>query len=270
MAFSVLLSLYYKEKPEYLRQSLDSVFQQTLPPNEVILVLDGVITPDLQSIVNEFISQHSELKIVPIEKNVGLGAALNEGLKHCSYEIVARMDTDDICFPNRFEKQVAFMDGHPDIDLCSSWIEEFGNDDINQVESIRKLPETHDEIVAFGKTRNPISHPASIFRKASVNLAGGYLPFNLFEDYYLWVRMIVNGCKVYNIQEPLLHFRTSPNMFNRRGGFSYAFRETRLVWKFKKLGYITLTEFIKYAVLHFPVRIAPRCIKKFIYANFIR
>ena len=159
MIFSVLMSLYAKERPEYLRQSLDSVFNQTFQPNEVVLVLDGPITCELKSVVDEFESKYSTLKIVPLAENRGLGKALNEGLKQCSFDLVARMDTDDVCKRNRFEIQIKYMEDHPEIDLCSSWIEEFEESPEN-VTSTKTLPETYEEISSYIKKRNPINHPS--------------------------------------------------------------------------------------------------------------
>lgn len=269
MKFSVLLSLYYKESPAYLRLSLDSVFRQTLPPDEVILVEDGPLTPELYQVVNDFASRHKELKIVVNEKNCGLGISLNEGLKYCSYTLVARMDTDDICKPERFARQVAYMEEHPDIDVVGAWIDEF-QEDVTQVVSTRKLPEAPEEICKFGKKRNPMNHPVVMFRKKAVEEAGGYQPFYLFEDYYLWVRMLLNGAKMYNIQEALLWFRFSPQMFKRRGGLRYALVETRFLWKLYRLGYVPLTKSCQHILIRFMTRIAPNRIRSKIYKKLIR
>ena len=125
MRFSVLLSLYYKENPIFLRESLHSVFGQTLQPDEVILVEDGPLTPALYEVVEEFAGRYSTIKRIVLEKNRGLGNALSEGLKHCSCDLVARMDTDDICKPERFARQLAFMESHPEISVVGAWIDEF-------------------------------------------------------------------------------------------------------------------------------------------------
>ena len=165
--FSVLLSIYYKERPDFLRQSLDSLFSQTLLPTEVVLVKDGPLTKTLDIIIEEYSKRYLQLKIVSLSVNQGLGKALNEGLKYCSYDLVVRMDTDDIAKPNRFEKQLKAFNNQSDIDIVSSWIDEFEGD-TNHILSIRKLPEYHKEIYKFAKKRNPINHPAVMFRKSSV------------------------------------------------------------------------------------------------------
>ena len=127
------------------------------------------------------------------------------------------MDTDDIAMPERFEKQLAVFKKYPDIDVVGAWINEF-EDNVSNIKSVRKLPELPDDIRQFAKRRNPINHPVVMFRKSAVLAAGGYRHFPLFEDYYLWIRMLMNGAKFYNIQESLLYFRFSPEMFKRRGG----------------------------------------------------
>ncbi len=139
-SFSVLLSLYYKENADFLRHSLDSIFNQTVPPNEVVLVLDGPLTTELETVVMEYKAAHQELKTVPLKKNGGLGKALNEGLKHCSNELVARMDTDDIAHNDRFEKQLEAFRRFPQVEVVSAWIDEFIGE-TEHITSTRKLPE---------------------------------------------------------------------------------------------------------------------------------
>ena len=268
-SFSVLMSVYYKENSSYLRESLSSVFSQSLQPSEVVLVEDGPLTKDLDTVVEEFATKHPNLKIIFLPVNSGLGTALNEGLKHCSYEIVARMDSDDVCKPDRFEKQIGYMHRHPEIDVCSAWIDEFQTD-VDNIISTKRLPETDKEIFEYGKRRCPINHPVSVFRKSAVFAAGGYLHYPLFEDYYLWARMLVRGAKFYNFQESLLWFRTTPSMFQRRGGWNYAITEIRLQFLFVGIGYIGFGRFLKNVIIRFSVRIMPNSIRTFIYNLFLR
>ncbi|MDE5773663.1 MAG: glycosyltransferase [Muribaculaceae bacterium] len=269
MAFSVLLSLYYKENPEYLRQSLDSVFSQTLRPDEVILVEDGPLTPELNAVLDESEKKYPELYRVKLPENGGLGKALNEGLKYCSYDLVIRTDTDDICFPDRFEKQVSFMDNHPDISASSGWIVEFEGNTDNRI-SIKKVPEDNDEIIKYGSYRNPMNHPATIFRKKDVEEVGGYKHFPLFEDWFLWARLMAKGYKLCNLQSPLLYFRTSPDMYKRRGGIKYAYDSFRFQLMLHKLGLITYLHAFKAGILRGTVYIMPNFIRKSIYQNILR
>lgn len=267
--YSVLISLYYKENPVCFHQSLESLLKQTISPTEIVLVEDGPLTEELYQIIVKYTAQYSSLKVVTLPSNQGLGKALNEGLKHCSYDLVARMDTDDIAKPDRFEKQLKIFNQYPDIDVVSSWIDEFeGN--INHVSSIRKLPELHADIYQFAKTRNPINHPVVMFRKSAVLGAGGYKHFPLFEDYYLWVRMLMNGAKFYNIQESLLYFRSSSDMFKRRGGWNYAINEYKLQKEFRDIGFIDNTNFFKNILLRFVSRILPNRLRSLLYKNILR
>jgi len=264
MDFSVLMSVYAKEKPEFLRQSLDSIYTQTLPPTEVVMVQDGPITDELQSVIDDFASAHAEMKTVRLKESQGLGNALNEGLKHCSCDVIARMDTDDICKADRFEKQIGWMEAHPETDVCGSWIDEFIGDTSNLVAS-RKTPEEHSAIVAFSKKRNPVNHPTAVFRKQTVERVGSYQHFFLFEDYYLWVRMMQAGAVFHNIQESLLYFRMSKDMFHRRGGLAYSRSEINIQREFHRMGHISWGTMVQNIVYRVTVRNLPNPCRKFIY-----
>lgn len=251
-------------------QSLDSIFHQTRLPDEIVLVKDGPLPERLTNIVDEYVSNSIiPFKVVSLPMNCGLGSALNEGLKHCSYDIVARMDTDDIAKTDRFEKQLMILIEKPDIDVVGSWVDEF-LDDINNVVSVRRLPENQSKIYVFAKRRNPVNHPTVIFRKNVVIAAGGYQHFPLFEDYYLWMRMLVNGTRFYNIQESLLFFRTSRDVYVRRGGWKYALNEYRLRKCMWKLGFISYKDFLLESPLRFCVRILPSFIRRYLYLEFLR
>lgn len=267
--FSVLLSVYRKEQPAYLRQSLDSIFTQTLLPDEVVLVKDGPLTDTLDEVVEEYCRKYPVIKVVPLSENQGLGRALNEGLKHCSYDLVARMDTDDVAKSERFEKQIAVFCAHPEVDVVGAWIDEFeGN--IRNVISVRKLPEKHLDIRVFARKRNPVNHPVVMFRKNAVLAAGGYIHFPLFEDYYLWVRMLLNGARFYNIPESLLYFRFSPDMFKRRGGWKYARDEFRFQRKLLGMNFITCFQFMQNVSIRFVSRIIPNRLRTVLYKKILR
>lgn len=267
MPFSVLMSLYAKERPEFLRESLGSVFSQSLRADEVVLVEDGPVTPELDAVVEEFQSRYPELKVVTLPVNGGLGKALTEGLKHCSHDLVARMDTDDIAKPNRFEKQVNFMTSHPEVACCSAWIEEFIGSPDNIV-SERTLPESADEIYKYGKKRCPINHPAVIYRKSAVIKSGGYGPFP--EDYYLWGRMLTSGYKLHNLQESLLYFRSSENVYKRRGGWDYYRAILHLQRELHRINYTTYWEYLYNMTIRTVVALVPNSLRAFIYKTFLR
>ncbi len=267
MRFSLLLSVYYKEKPDYLHRALLSIWdEQIVQPSEIILVEDGKLTPELNAVILEWKEKLGEcFKSVRLECNRGLGDALNEGLRKCSYELVARMDTDDIALPHRFEKQLKVMEDQH-VDICSSWVSEFELSEDNIV-SYRKLPENHHQLVKFSKKRNPLNHPVVMYKKTIVQNAGGYKDMPWFEDYYLWVRMIQQGAILYNIQEPLVSMRVGYEQLERRGGFKYAMSEIALQKEFLKLGFINIFEFIRNISIRFTSRVVPKYLLKKIYSK---
>ncbi|MCK3658986.1 amylovoran biosynthesis protein AmsE [Pasteurellaceae bacterium Pebbles2] len=227
MKFSVLMSLYIKENPIFLRESLQSLVEQTVQADEIVLVLDGAITTELEQVLNEF-SDKLPLKLVPLPQNVGLGKALNEGIKAANNEWLFRMDTDDICYPKRFEKQVEFIEQNPDVVLFSTQISEFDTDP-KQVLAIRRVPVSYEDIVKFNRIRSPFNHMTVAYKKSVLEEVGGYQHHLFLEDYNLWNRIIAKGYKVGNLPEILLYARTAGNaMFNRRRGWIYAKSEWKL------------------------------------------
>ena len=269
MSFSVLMSIYKAEKPSYLTMSLNSVLNQTLQASEIIIVEDGPLTTDLYAILDEFESKNPIIRRLRLSENHGLGYALCEGLKYCRYELVARMDTDDICKPNRFEVQVEFMEKNHEVDVLGTWIDEFF-DVKEHVVSIRKVPEGSKGLYEFGKKRNPMNHPTVMFRKSSVLKAGSYQTCMLLEDYYLWVKMLKMGMVFYNIQESLLYFRLSHDIYKRRGGLKYAITEVKFQIELHKIGYLTIFETIRNIASRFFVRVMPVCIRRRIYRRLLR
>lgn len=265
MKFSVLLSIYHKEKPEHFNRCMWSIWEkQTIKPNEIVLVQDGPLDRGLYNAINIWKEKLGDkLNIIPLKENVGLGDALNIGLDHCSFELVARMDTDDIALPNRFEKQLEVFK-NSDVDICGSWISEFDNDE-NEIISYRKSPEFYNEIINFAKKRNPVNHPAVMYKKSSVEKAGGYKRMIWFEDYYLWVRMMLNGAKFYNIQETLVNMRAGYGQLERRSGFKYARSEFVFQQELLRLGFINYIEFIRNVFIRFFARIVPKTFVKMIY-----
>ncbi len=222
MQFSVLMSVYKNEKPEYFAQAVDSVLNQTLMPNEIILMRDGPVPKKLQKIIDGYLSgEYRDLfSYYPMKTNHGLGNALKLGVIKAKYDYIARMDTDDIAKSNRFELQVKYMEEHPEVSVCGGQIFEFiGNK--NNVVSKREVPLEHSDIVRFMKKRNAFSHMTVMFKKQDVIDAGNYIEMYLAEDYYLWCRMMVRGYIFANLPEILVYARTGTDMYKRRGGYKY-------------------------------------------------
>lgn len=260
LKLSVLLSVYNKEKPRYLVACLNSLLEQTFRADEMVLVEDGPISSELSEVIHRF---RAGLNIVSIRlpENVGLACALNEGLKHCSYDLVARMDTDDIALPDRFEKQIVFMKANPDIVTSSGFIEEFN--DAGDALSQRALPLKHDDLVKFAKKRSPLSHPAVIFRKEAVLSVGGY-PELYPEDYLLWVKLIQQGFKIANIPDVLVRMRTGEGFITRRG-WLFLKGELRIYRYMYKTNFINFFEYIQIVMLKSVLRLSPGVVKLFLY-----
>ena len=266
------MSVYYKEKPMRLEESLNSIVNQTAFPNEVVIVKDGPLNEALELVLNSFQKQFPSLfKIIVLEKNYGLGYALSIGLLSCKNEIIARMDSDDICEMERFNLQYQVMIDRG-LDLVGTNMEEFNNcpGDLN---TFRVVPEKELDIIKFSKYRNPFNHPSIMFRKSIAVKSGNYnANYMFFEDWHLFVRMIKNGAKVYNIQENLLLFRVDNKLdvIKRRSGMNYLCYE----YKFSKFllysNHINLFEWLIYVSLKLPMRLLPPTIIKFIYYKIAR
>lgn len=224
MKFSVLMSLYVKEQPNYLTECLESLCRQTVQPDEIVMVFDGKISDELEQVMQDF-AEKLPLVIVRLPENRGLGKALNEGLLHCKNEWVFRMDTDDICVPERFEKQVDFIAKNPDVVILGGQIAEFGRD-IEDIVSYRRVPTTHHEIVAFTRKRCPFNHMTVAYRKSEVLACGGYE--DLQEDYYLWIKLVGGAKQAANLSDVLVYARVGNGMVGRRRGWAQAKAEWRL------------------------------------------
>jgi len=193
---------------------------------------------------------------VRLPQNVGLGRALNAGLQACAHEWVCRMDTDDICHSERFARQLAFVAVHPQIDVCGSQIDEFEHTPADAAHS-RRVPCEHEEIARFAKSRNPINHMTVCYRKLAVLAAGNYQHAPLYEDYDLWVRMLLNGCRFANLPEVLVYARAGDDMYRRRGGWAYAKNELAMQRRFYRTGFLSMAQWAKNVLLRLPVRLLP-------------
>ena len=246
--FSVLISVYYKEIPRYLDRALQSITDdQILKPNEIVLIKDGPLTKELDEVIGKFKKKYPNLfKIVTLEKNYGLGKALNIGLENCTCELVARMDGDDISKPERFKKQIEIFQKNPKLDIVGSWIDEFiERDEEIIVRSIRKVPETSEEIYQKLKSICAFNHPTVMYRKSKIIEVGSYLQEFVLEDYYLWIRLAMSGANMYNLQESLLKFRITEGTSKRRGGLKLLKSDIKFQNKIFKMGFINKIEVVQ-------------------------
>ena len=220
--FSVLMSIYFKEQPEYLDLCLRSILvDQTLLPDEIVMVKDGKLTKELEKVLLKYDKKYPNIfKFIPLEENVGLGKALQIGLKECSYDLVMRMDTDDVCVPNRFEKQIEYMKKNRGVAIVGGYIGEF-KENIDEKLRLKQMPISHEDVVKYAKFRNPLNHMTVCFRKKDILEVGSYQPLFYLEDHYLWSRMLVAGKKIENIPEVLVYARIGNGFEQRRGNKNY-------------------------------------------------
>ena len=267
--YSVLMSVYAKEKASYLLEAMNSIWNQTVPTDDFILVCDGPLTAALEDVISEMEKAHKALHVVRLEKNGGLGNALNAGMKHCKHELVARMDSDDISRPNRCALQLSAFGQHPEISICSGTIEEFSSSP-EIIEARRILPKSQKEILAFSKTRNPFNHPCTMYKKSAVEAAGGYQDFYLLEDYFLWIRMLQKGAVGFNLPEPLLWMRAGSDLYKRRSGIEYAKSQKKLFQYMYETGYIDAAQYRKNVAIRTASSLTPNRMREFMFKKVLR
>ena len=262
------MSVYKNENPEYFQRAMESVLGQTLPPDEIVLVRDGKVPDSLQTVIDKYLG-NPIVKYCPLEENVGLGNALNEGLQHATHEFVARMDTDDICLPDRFEKQMRFLQENPSVDMLGGQIEEFLEEEENVI-ALRNVPCEDGEIKEFIKTRNPFNHQSVVFKKEKVLAVGGYIELHYLEDYYLWCRLWKSGATFANLADVLVKVRTSEDLYKRRGGRKY-FKSFKALEAYKKgVGMIGAGKKFKNLCIRFVQTHTPNFVRKWGYNRMAR
>lgn len=271
MSFSVLLSLYRGNNPQHLKEALDSVIAQTLLPGEVVLVEDGPLGQQLDHVVAAFIEASPvSVKHVKLPGNTGLANGLNEGLRHASFELVARMDTDDICAPDRFEKQVNYFREHPECAVLGGQVREFFREP-GDIERYRKMPLTHEEILRYALRRCPFNHPSVMYKRTAVAEAGYYeYSQNNIDDYLLWAKILIRGRQVANLDDVVLWYRLGDNFLMRRRGVRYMIGEYTMLVKLRKIGFLSRAQFLRNLVLRAPFRLMPGFVIDFVYTKMLR
>ena len=267
---SVLMSIYIKEKPKYVRTCFNSLLRQTIQADEWVVVEDGPLTKEMYDLLDEYQAKYPGLiKRIRLEENKGLGLALRAGVPECKNEMIARMDTDDIARKDRFEKQLAAFENNPKLDICGSNIIEF--DGIRKVVlSRRKVPSTHEKIVEYQKTRSAFNHMTVMYKKSAVINAGNYEHCPLMEDDMLWVRMILAGANCENLNEYLVYARTGYEMIERRGGWEYFKKYNSGKKKIMSTGYIGKMDYYKAILPQLIVSLVPKKLRLYIFKIFLR
>lgn len=268
--YSVLMSLYKKEKPEYLKLAIESMLQQTVFPDEIVIVKDGSLTKELDEVVNQYKEMYPTLfNVVVSDKNIGLGKALNLGLKNCRNELVARMDTDDISKFDRCEKQLKEFEYNSKLDLLGSSVDEF-YDTPNKVVSRRIVPIAHKDIYEFAKRRSAFNHPTVMYKKSKVLAVGGYGDLRRNQDVDLFGRMLFSGCIAGNLGESLLYFRSNDDLAKRRKSWENTKSYITTIKKFWKMGYASLGDYIMITVAQTGMFFMPVRVQHWVYRHFLR
>ncbi len=223
--FSVSICVYGGDNADHFDLAMHSIFNQSLMPDEVVLVVDGPVGDDINNVISKY--QGDNLKVIRLEKNVGHGDARRIGLENCTYELVALMDADDISAKDRFKKQIDAFFENPDISIVGGQISEF-IDDTDNIVGQRIVPLDDKEIKEYMKKRCPMNQVTVMFKKSDVLSVGGYIDWYCEEDYYLWIRMALANLKFFNVADTLVNVRVGKEMYQRRGGLKYFKSEAKL------------------------------------------
>lgn len=270
MEFSVCISVYKNDSVTCFTQALQSVLDQTLRPNEIVLVVDGPVGRDLNDIIIDFESTYPFIHVIRLEYNCGHAIARQTALVAAKHELIAIMDSDDIAVKDRFEKQINIFKNSPDVDVLGGQIFEFINDTTNVI-GIRKVPLDDSNIKKYLKSRCPMNLVTVMMKKSAVLKVGGYVDWYCEEDYYLWIRMVLNGCKFANIPDNLVYVRVGDEMYQRRGGYRYFKSEAKLQYFMLQNKVITLSHYSFNIIVRLIVQVLmPNKIRGFVFQKLFR
>lgn len=269
LKYSVLMTVYTKDNPDYFALSLDSMINQTCKPDEIVIVKDGSIRKQLQDIIDS--RKNRQVKIIQLQLpvNKGLGLALNEGIKICKNELIARMDADDYSMPNRCELQLKMFEKYPDLDIIGCPVDEFV-DDIDNVVGCRNVPYTNDEIYAFAKKRDPFNHPTVMYKKSVVLKAGMYSDYRKNQDTDLWIKMLSNGAQCMNLKEHVFRFRFDSDTYRKRKSWVNTKILLEIRYKAWQSGFNTFFDFLLVATSQIGVYILPVWFQRWLYTAVLR
>lgn len=269
MGLSVLASIYAGTDSKELAECLDSLGAQTLPADEIVLVLDGPITSSVRACIDRY-SAILPIRILEFSQNRGLGPALHDGLLSCAHDLVARVDTDDRSLPARFETQVRFLQRTSLVSVVGGMMREHNYQNAKTNTFIRTMPLSHDDISRTARKRNPINHPTVVFRKNDIIASGNYGDYRFFEDYELWARVILREHRLANIDQILVETETDDGFFARRRGLSYIHHEIRFARRLYETKFLSFRQFIQFILTRIPLRLAPTSMIEFFYRTSLR
>lgn len=260
---SVLMTVYGGDDAAQFALALASIVDQRRPADRIVLVADGPLSDGHEQVISSVISRGAPIERVSLEENSGLVAALNAGLPHCESELILRMDADDYALPERIERQVAFMDAHPEVGVLGSAIEEFSSDH-QRPERVKRMPLDHASIMRTLPFRNPINHPTVCMRRV-VLPAGGYPDLRYVEDYFLWAQLAARGVMFANLEAPLLRYRFSNATVKRRGGWQNFRSEMKLRLWMQRHDLMTAPGVLGVGLVQFIVRFSPAFLQKLLW-----
>lgn len=271
-SFSVCISVYKNDKPEFVKTALNSILvNQSVKPNEIVLVQDGPVPEELSTLLHEYEVKYPDIMhVIRLEKNGGLGNALKLDVENAKYDICARMDSDDIAAPDRFEKQLAYLDAHPECDIVGGQITEF-IDSPDNIVGRREVPLTNKAIYDYMKSRCAFNHPTVMFRKKAILDAGNYQDWFWNEDYYIWIRMMERGCVFANLPDVLVNMRSGLDQYGRRGGKKYFDSEIGIKKLMLEKGMISKKEYVVNYIERFIIQLMlPNSVRGWVLRTFAR
>lgn len=267
LKFSVILPIYIKVDFYTFQKSFNSIINQTLKPDEILIIFDGPIKKKIDIFLKIQKKKYSFIRIINFKKNYGLGHVLNYAVKKCNYEYIARCDADDISKKNRFKKQIKFLIRYPKVDVLGTNIIELFN---NKFYSKKKMPCNHDNIIKQLNFRNPINHSSVIFKKKKLVQSGNYKEMFYFEDYYMWFRMVKKGCYFKNMSEYLVYMNVDENFYNRRTGLKYFKYYLVFLKRLYKEKNINILIFFLCLLIRSPIILINKNFLKYIYQKVLR
>jgi glycosyltransferase involved in cell wall biosynthesis len=269
-AYSILMSVYEREDPDFFDRAIASMLNQSVVTNDFVIVCDGPLTEGLEYILKKYDQANPGVfQIIRIPINVGIGAAANIGLKECKNDLVAKMDADDLSLPERCEMQLKMFAANPELTVLGGQIEEFDSDP-DQPYAKRCVPAEHEEILKFGRRRQPFNNQTVMYRKSAVLEVGGYSDLPRNEDYDLYARLLASGYYAENIPQPLVKVRVDADATRRRASGATLVGCVRSRWRAYRIGYASLGDFLYCVIGQFVIFLCPGRLQNKIYAKKLR
>lgn len=268
MQYSVLMTVYKNDNPDYFDLSLGSMVNQTVKPNEIVIVKDGPVPDALEQVINKYAAK-ANIVPVQLEVNQGLGKALNEGIKYCSNELIARMDSDDFSMPNRCELELKEFEANPSLDIIGCPVDEFVGD-IDNIVGVRDVPYTNEDIYTFARRRDPFNHPTVMYRKSKVESVGCYSDYRKNQDTDLWIKLLSAGAVCANLKEHVFRFRFDEGTYRKRKSWINTKILIEIRYKAWKSGFNSFGDFLMVFIAQMGMYIMPESVQKFVYKKILR